>query len=42
MKTDEFFFENEAESLKTDIEKAKSMTRQHTTLLFRLPERIFQ
>lgn len=26
MKTDEFFYENEAESLKADIEKAKSMT----------------
>lgn len=26
MKTDEFFYENEAEGLKADIEKAKSMT----------------
>ena len=28
MKTDEFFYENEAESLKADIEKAKSMTEE--------------
>ena len=34
MKTDEFFFENEAESLKADIEKAKSMTEEEMQSYF--------
>lgn len=34
MKTDEFFYENEAESLKADIEKAKSMTEEEMQSYF--------
>lgn len=34
MKTDEFFYENEAEGLKSDIEKAKSMTEEEMQSYF--------
>lgn len=34
MKTDEFFYENEAESLKADIEKAKYMTEEEMQSYF--------
>ena len=34
MKTDEFFYENEAESIKDDIEKAKSMTEEEMQSYF--------
>lgn len=34
MKTDEFFYENEAEGLKADIEKAKSMTEEEMQSYF--------
>lgn len=34
MKTDEFFYENEAESIKADIEKAKSMTEEEMQSYF--------
>lgn len=34
MKTDEFFYENEAESLKADIAKAKSMTEEEMQSYF--------
>lgn len=38
MKTDEFFYENEAESLKADIEKAKSMTEEEMQSYFNTDE----
>lgn len=34
MKTDEFFYEDEAESIKADIEKAKSMTEEEMQSYF--------